>query len=263
MVMESPKRTEPAERTAAVQATEIARLAGAWAHEIRGPISVIRLNMELLAEDFADPKTPQERRLLDKIQVVLRECQRLEDMVNNFLAYIRPRPMRFVPTNLNDQVRRVLRFFAPKAQEARIEIIDYLAPDLPSVLLDPEAFHGALFNLVLNAQEAMPSGGQLVVRTYAIGDKVALDLIDTGVGMDQKTCAQIFDPFFTTKPGGSGLGLPTAKKIIEAHDGEISVQSELGRGTKVTIKLPVPPRLPPEAAATGTSPGHSGSPQPS
>jgi len=257
--MDSSKRTDQPERTAAVQATEIARLAGAWAHEIRGPISVIRLNMELLAEDFAEPKTPQERRLLDKIHVVLRECQRLEDIVNNFLAYIRPRPIRFVPTNLNEQVRRVLRLFAPKAQEARIEMIDYLAPDLPTVLLDPEAFYGALFNLVLNAQQAMPSGGQLVVRTYEIGDKVALDLIDSGVGMDQKTCSQIFDPFFTTKPGGSGLGLPTAKKIIEAHDGEITVQSELGRGTKVTIKLPVPPRLPADATPPGTSPGNSGS----
>lgn len=238
-----PKQQE-AQQRAEAQAAEIARLAGAWAHEIRGPISVIRLNMELVAEDFAEAKTPKERRLLDKIQVVLQECQRLEDMVNNFLAYIRPRPMRFVPANLNEQVRRVLRFFAPKAQEARIDIIDYLAPDLPSVLLDTEAFHGALLNLVLNAQQAMPSGGQLVVRTYAIGDKVALDLIDTGVGMDEKTRSQIFDPFFTTKPGGSGLGLPTVKKIVEAHAGEITVESELGRGTKVTIKLPVPPRLP-------------------
>lgn len=247
------QRREEAERRAAAQAAEIARLAGAWAHEIRGPISVIRLNMELLAEDFAEPKSPQERRLLDKIHIVLRECQRLADMVENFLAYIRPRPMRFAPANLNEQVRRVLRFFAPKAQEARIEIVDYLAADLPSVLLDAEAFYGALFNLVLNAQQAMPAGGQLVVRTYAIGDKVALDLIDTGVGMDEKTCAQIFDPFFTTKPGGSGLGLPTAKKVIEAHDGEITVQSELGRGTKVTVKLPVPPRLPADGGAPSAS----------
>ena len=240
------QRPEEAERRVLVQAAEIARLAGAWAHEIRNPLSVIQLNIELLAEDLANPQTPQERRVLAKLQIIQKECKRLADMVENFLAYIRPRPMRFGPAHLNEQVQRVLKFFAPKAAEAGIEIVDYLAPDLPSVLLDTEAFYGALLNLVLNAQEAMPSGGQLVVRTYAIGDKVALDLIDTGVGMDEKTCAQIFDPFFTTKPGGSGLGLPTVKKIIEAHDGEITVQSQLGRGTKVTIKLPVPPRLPAE-----------------
>lgn len=250
----SLERLEEEERRRLMaQYTEIARLAGALAHEIRNPLSTIRLNMDLLAEDFANPKNPLERRALAKIQVVQKECQRLEDLLENFLAYTRLRPMRLVPASLNEQVRRVLKFFVPKAEEKEIEIVDYLASDLPSVLLDTEAFYGALLNLVINAHEAMPSGGQLVVRTYAIGDKVALDLIDTGTGMDAATCAKIFDPFFTTKPGGSGLGLPTAKKIIEAHEGEIGIQSELGRGTKVTIKLPVPPRLPADGGPGITS----------
>jgi signal transduction histidine kinase len=226
------------------QYNEIARLAGGLAHEIRNPLSTIRLNMELLSEDLAEPKTPQERRALARIDVVQQECQRLQDLLENFLNYTRVRQLRLEPTNLNDQVKRVLDFFAAKAAEARIEVVDYLATDLPSVLLDREAFHGALLNLVINAQQAMPQGGQLVVRTYDIGDRVALDLIDTGCGMDQKTAAQVFDAFFSTKPGGSGLGLPTARKIVEAHDGQIAVQSELGRGTKFTIRLPVPPRLP-------------------
>ncbi len=148
------------------------------------------------------------------------------------------------------QVRQVLDFFRPKAAEARIEIVDYLASDLPTVLLDREAFHGALLNLVLNAEQAMPDGGQLVVRTYGTPDGVALDLIDTGCGMDDETQAHVFDAFFSTKRGGSGLGLPTARKIIEAHGGQISLQSEPGRGTQFTIKLPVPPRLPGEGART-------------
>lgn len=230
------------------QYTEIARLAGGLAHEIKNPLSTIRLNMELLAEDFAEPATPKERRALAKIEVVERECQRLYELLENFLAYTRVRQVRPEPANLNEQVRRVLEFFAPKAAEAGIEVVDYLASDLPSVLVDCEAFHGALLNLVLNAEQAMPEGGQLVVRTYAIGDRVALDLIDTGVGMDARTCSQIFDAFFSTKPGGSGLGLPIARKIIEAHDGQIAVQSEPGRGTKFTIRLPVPPRLPGDGA---------------
>ena len=137
----------------------------------------------------------------------------------------------------------MLDFFGPKAKEAGIEVVDYLESDLPTVLLDREAFHGALLNLVLNAEQAMPGGGQLVVRTSAAGDRVALDLIDTGCGMDPRTCEQIFDAFFSTKRGGSGLGLPTARKIVEAHGGKISVQSEPGRGTQFTIKLPVLPRL--------------------
>ena len=108
------------------------------------------------------------------------------------------------------------------------------------MLLDRESFHGALLNLVLNAQQAMPEGGQLVVRTYNTAQGVALDLIDTGCGMDAETQAHAFDAFYSTKRGGSGLGLPTTRKIIEAHGGRITVQSEPGRGTQFTIALPVP-----------------------
>ena len=92
----------------------------------------------------------------------------------------------------------------------------------------------------------MQQGGQLVVRSYGTPDGVALDLIDTGCGMDEATQAKVFDAFFSMKRGGSGLGLPTAQKIIEGHGGRISLQSEVGRGTQVTIKLPVPARLPAE-----------------
>ena len=119
----------------------------------------------------------------------------------------------------------------------------YLDPELPTVMLDREAFRRALLNLILNAKQAMPDGGQLTVRTVAQGDNVAIHLIDTGCGMDDRTASKMFEAFFSTKPGGSGLGLPTTQKIIEGHGGRISVESEVGRGTQFTIELPVPPRL--------------------
>lgn len=231
------------------QYTEIARLAGGLAHEIKNPLSTIRLNMELLAEEFTDPENPRDRRALAKVAVVQRECQRLQDLLEGFLNYAKVRRLKLEPTNLNEVVSDVLRFFAPKAKEGRIEVIDYLAADLPTILLDRETFRGALLNLVLNAQQAMPNGGQLVVRTSAQGDRVALDLIDTGCGMDEKTREHAFEAFYSTKPGGSGLGLPTTRKIVEAHGGEISLQSEPGCGTQFVLKFPVLPRL----AADGTS----------
>jgi two-component system, NtrC family, sensor histidine kinase HydH len=230
------------------QYTEIARLAGGLAHEIKNPLSTIRLNMELLAEDLAASESPRDRRMLRKVQIVERECQRLQDLLDNFLNYTKLRRLKLEPSDLNEQVRQVLEFFRPKAVESKIELIDYLTSDLPTVLLDREAFHGALLNLVLNAQQAMPDGGQLVVRTHLTREGAALDLIDTGCGMDSETRARIFETFFSTKPGGSGLGLPTARKIIEAHGGRIDLQSEKGRGTQVTIALPVPARLPANAA---------------
>jgi len=228
--------------------TEIARLVGGLAHEIKNPLSTISLNMELLAEDFTDAQTQHERRALAKVQVVQRECRRLQDLLDDFLSFAKAHRLRLQPSDLNRQVKRVLDFFRPKAAEAGIEVVDYPAADLPTVLLDREAFHGALLNLVLNAQQAMPKGGQLVVRTYGTADGVALDLIDTGCGMEEKTRTQIFDAFFSTKRGGSSLGLPTTRRIIESHGGQITLQSELGHGTQFTVKLPMPPRLPQEVA---------------
>mgnify|MGYP000229959067 FL=1 len=228
--------------------TEIARLAGGLAHEIKNPLSTIRLNMDLLAEEFAGSDSPRDKRVMRKVEMVRNECRRLEDLLNEFLNFAKPHQLKLEPTDLNERIRAAIDFFRPEAAAARIEIIDYLLSDLPTVLLDREAFHGVLINLIRNARQAMPQGGQLVVRTYVSPDGVALDLIDTGVGMDAPTQAKVFDAFFSTKPGGAGLGLPTAKKIVEAHGGTIRVQSEPGRGTQFTITLPLPARLPNEGA---------------
>jgi signal transduction histidine kinase len=225
------------------QYTEIARLAGALAHEIKNPLSTIRLNMELLAEDLEEAQTPAQRRAAKRIDVVQRECQRLQDLLDDFLQYARVRHLHLVPTDLNKEINDTLDFFQPEAAEAHVEIVRYLDPELPTVLLDREAFRGALFNLILNAKQAMPEGGQLMIRTAATNGSVALHLIDTGIGMDERTAAQMFDAFFSTKSGGSGLGLPTTAKIIDAHHGRITVQSEVGHGTQITIELPVPARL--------------------
>ncbi|MBI2826116.1 MAG: sensor histidine kinase [Planctomycetia bacterium] len=223
--------------------TEIARLAGGLAHEIKNPLSTIGLNMELLAEDFGQDDSPRARRALAKIAVVERECQRLQNLLDDFLNFAKVRKPRLESSDLNEEVRRVLDFLRPKAQEGRIEVVSYLQSDLPGVLLDRETFQSALLNLVINAQQAMPDGGQLVVSTETTPRGVALHLIDTGCGMDERTRARIFEAFYSTKTGGSGLGLPIARKIVEAHGGQIRVESEPGRGTHFTIELPVPPRL--------------------
>ena len=225
------------------QYTQIARLAGALAHEIKNPLSTIRLNMELLAEDLEETPSPAQQRAAKRIALVRSECLRLQELLDDFLNYAKVRHLDLQPTDLNTEVTEALEFFAPEIAQSSIEIIPYLDPDLPSVLIDREAFRGAFSNLILNAKQAMPQGGQLVVRTAALDHNIALYLIDSGCGMDENTAAQMFDAFFSTKPGGSGLGLPTTAKIIEAHGGRIRVQSEVGRGTQFTIELPIPPRL--------------------
>jgi len=242
--MTTQPTVENSHRRLVEQYTEMARLAGGLAHEIKNPLSTIRLNMQLLAEDLEEVQTPAGRRSQKRIEVMQRECQRLQDLLDDFLQFAKVRYLQRVPTDLNREIEDILDFFAPQAQGARVEIIRYLDPELPTVMLDREAFRGAMLNLILNAMQAMPEGGELVVRTSeAGGGNVALYLIDTGCGMDDRTASRMFDTFFSTKPGGSGLGLPTTAKIIESHGGRISVQSEIGRGTQFTIELPVPARL--------------------
>lgn len=229
------------------QYAEIARLAGGLAHEIKNPLSTIRLNMQLLAEDLLDDQaevpSPEQRRAAKRIDAVTRECNRLQSLLDDFLNYAKVRRVALEPRDLNQEIVDALDFFEPECQAAGIEIIPYLDPELPGVLLDREAFRGALMNLLLNAKQAMPDGGQLVVQTRGHGAQAAIYLTDTGQGMDDRTASQMFETFFSTKPGGSGLGLPTTAKLIEAHGGTISVESELGRGTRITIELPAVARL--------------------
>jgi len=221
------------------QYAEIARLAGWLAHEIKNPLSTIRLNMELLAEDLEEIDSPQSRRAQRKIDIVQKECRRLEELLNNF----HDQRLELHPADLNREIKSILDFFRPTAEESRIEIVEYLASNLPTVPLDQRAFHRVMLNLVLNAQQAMPQGGQLVVRTRPVGSEVAIDLIDTGIGMDTETLSRLFELFYSTKRDGNGLGLPTAQKIIDGHGGRMTVQSEPNCGTQFTIMLPSLPRI--------------------
>jgi signal transduction histidine kinase len=137
----------------------------------------------------------------------------------------------------------VLRAYQAQADHFRVQVIKYLDPELPSMLLHSDSMQAALMNLVKNALEAMNEGGELVLHTYATGEGITLDLIDNGCGMDENTAIHIFEPFYSTKHGGSGLGLPMARKIIEAHGGRITVQSDIGRGTKFSLEFPILPRI--------------------
>jgi signal transduction histidine kinase len=222
---------------------QIAEMAGALAHEIKNPLSVIRMNIDLLAEDFSSSTPPDQRRTLRKIEIVQRQCERLQHLLDDFLKFARLRQLQLTPGSLNELVNRVLDMFTPQARAANVDIVRYLDADLPSILLDEQTLQSALTNLVKNSLEAMPDGGRLEARTRLTRSGVALDLIDTGTGIDERDLMHVFEAFYSTKDGGSGLGLPTAHKVIEAHRGRINFQSEVGRGTQFTLEFPTPPRL--------------------
>ena len=225
------------------QYEELAELAGSLAHEIKNPLSVIHMNIDLLSEELTESEAPIRRRALEKVDIVRMQCERMEALLRDFLRFARLRDIDLTPGSLNEQIDRVLRAYQAQADAANVDVVRYLDPDLPAILLHSDSLQAALMNLVKNALEAMPDGGSLWARTYTTRGGAALDLIDTGDGMDDNTAMHMFEPFYSTKSGGSGLGLPTARKIIEAHGGRIAVQTEVGRGTKFVLEFPVPPRL--------------------
>jgi len=220
------------------QYAEIAFLAGGLAHEIKNPLSTIGLNLELMAEDLGPAESPRDRRLLQRIERVQTECRRLEAILKAFLQFARVGELDRVATDLNVEVREFIDFFQPHAAEHGIDVSPHLAVDLPPVSVDRALLRQVLLNLALNAQQAMPGGGLLELQTCAKDGRVLIELIDNGRGMDAATREKMFQVFFSTKPGGSGLGLPTVRKIVEAHGGTISCESEPGQGTRFTISLP-------------------------
>lgn len=221
------------------QYAELAELAGGFIHEIKNHLSTLSLNLQLLSEDFENPETQRERRAQTRFQRLQGECQRLVDVSNDFLRFARLQELEKRPCALGEVVQTMLDFFSPTARQANVAINLYVPSDLPMVRLDPEQFQQALLNLLLNAEQAMPEGGEITILGAAEPENVRLEIIDTGPGMPPEVMAKVFKPFYTTKPGGNGLGLPITRKIIEAHGGTLEVQSEAGRGTKFTIHLPI------------------------
>jgi two-component system sensor histidine kinase HydH len=229
---------------------ELAELAGSFIHEIKNRLSTLGLNLQLLAEDFQDPQSQKERRAFERVSRLQTECQRLVDVSNDFLRFARVKDLDLQPADLGEVIEELVDFFGPMARQNQIEIKSYLPADLPLLPLDREMFKQALLNLLLNAQQAMPEGGKLTIQAVVEagerpeasatgGGTLCLMLIDTGKGMTPEVAAKVFRPFFSTKPGGTGLGLATTRRIIEAHGGRIELQSAAGRGTKVTIRLPI------------------------
>jgi signal transduction histidine kinase len=218
--------------------TELAELAGGFIHELKNHLSTLGLNLQLLAEDLEAAETQRERRTRDRIGRLQSECGRLVDIANDFLRFARLKDLDFRPAALGTVIEDMVDFFNPTARAADVTFKLYVPADLPAVALDVDQFKQALLNLMLNAEQAMPAGGEVTIQASGADGGVCLDLIDTGPGMPAEVLAQVFKPFFSTKPGGTGLGLSITRKIVEAHGGRIGVQSEPGRGTKFSLWLP-------------------------
>lgn len=208
-------------------------LSAGLAHEIRNPLSAIKTFVQLL------PKKISNEAFLNKFQVTVpRELNRINDLIENLLELVRPPKMKFEAIALMDCLSQVADLYRDKLEDAKISLDITKDVPLREIWADGEYLVRAFSNLIINARQAMPEGGNLTIKATELVGGVQLEFIDTGVGMDQDTRENVFNPFFTTKDSGTGLGLALTLKIIQEHGGDIDVTSILGSGTTFTLTLP-------------------------
>jgi two-component system NtrC family sensor kinase len=214
----------------------LGQLAAGVAHEINNPLTSILLNAHLVLES-RPPGDPA----AEKVRLIAEETARCSRIVKGLLEFARQAPPERSPVDLNDLLERTAALLAGQAGESGIRIESRLDRSLPLLDLDPAQVQQVLWNLVLNACEAMPAGGTVTIESRRSADGLAAEVVvlDTGVGIPPENLGRVFDPFFTTKKAGTGLGLAVSYGLVEQHGGSIEVQSEAGRGSTFTIKWPL------------------------
>ena len=227
------QETLESERIAALQL-----LAAGVAHEIGNPLNSLTIHLQLLERRLR--KLPEQERdqFTQPLTIAQEEIKRLDTIVTQFLRAIRPAPLQRAPRDLSSLVRDTAAFLQPELKSRNILLELDLAPGLPLLDVDEDQLKQAFYNIIKNASEAMKQGGLLKIRTSADGEWINVTFADTGGGMTQETMARVFEPYFTTKKTGSGLGLMITQRIVRAHGGEVVLESDPGRGLRLTIRLP-------------------------
>src|ERR1700730_7887468 len=214
----------------------VGRITAGVAHEVKNPLNSMRLWLENLKESLP---ADQESGAQQAVSVLDKEIDRLDAVVKRFLDFTRPMDIRLEATQLSQLLPEVLEIAQPQLQKAGIQLAQLLPIDVPEVYVDRALLKQAVLNLVLNAAEAMPNGGQLSLVLSRRGEMAEITVQDTGKGIPPENKQKIFQLFFTTRPGGSGIGLASAFRIVQLHNGSIDFTSEVGRGTTFRIELPL------------------------
>ena len=211
---------------------ELSELAGGLAHEIRNPLSTLKVNLQLLAEDLsAESESNLRRRSLLRLETLQSETERLQILLDNFLKLVSGHEIHTQPVDVRNVVRHLVAFFTPRAAQLAIRLRLLLSSPALISDLDESLLHPPLSTSCLNAQQAMPDGGELLVEATAEGEWARIDVTDTGIGIAAEELDKLFKPFFSTRKGGSGLGLSVTRRIASGHEGNIQWQAALVTAT--------------------------------
>jgi two-component system NtrC family sensor kinase len=214
----------------------LGKMAAGVAHEINNPLTSILINTHLMLE-----KLEKRHEFFENLSLIADETSRCTQIVKGLLEFARQNPPQKVLTNINDLIERTTLLLENQASFQNIRIVKELDHSLPPIKLDKSKIQQVFWNLMLNACQAMPKGGQILISDKLSEDKKYIEVrfIDNGLGIPKENLNKLFDPFFTTKGSGTGLGLAVSYGIIQQHEGKIEVKSELGQGTVFTLSLPL------------------------
>jgi len=227
------RRTRHAERLA-----ELGTLTGGLAHEIKNPLSTVGLNLQLLREDL-EASNSAFPRIINRLSTVQQETGRLREILDDFLRYAGRIEIDRRPVELNRLLEQLVDFLSPQAGLQRVQLRLKRAPQDVIASVDARLVKQAVLNLMLNGLQAMPSGGELILALGNGDGQAVIDVTDTGPGIPPDTVEKIFQAYYSTKKGGTGLGLAMAKRIAQEHGGSIAVQSEIGKGSNFSLRLPL------------------------
>jgi signal transduction histidine kinase len=212
----------------------IGRLMSGVAHEVKNPLNAMVLQLEVLKARLGD----QGKKVQPQVEILGEEIRRLDRVVKTFLDFTRPVEMHPVDAEIAPLVREVFALAEPQARENNVQLIFAGDGAAPPLRVDRDLIKQALLNLVLNGCQAMPQGGELKITPHAVPNAVELEIRDSGVGIPPDAQKRIFSLFYTTKPGGTGVGLAMAFRVVQLHNGTIDFSSEVNRGTTFRVTLP-------------------------
>lgn len=235
-VTETRKRTE--EQIESERLNAFTLLAAGVAHELGNPLNSLTIHLQLMERRLKKMGAKGEA-LKEHLEVATGEIKRLDFIIGQFLAAIRPTKPQLQRVQLRELLDECVRFLQPEIEQAQVKLKLDLRADLPSMLLDANQMKQAVYNLIRNACQAMPGGGTLTISGTFTDYEVRLSFEDTGKGISSEQMQKLFQPFATTRNTGTGLGLLIVRRIIREHGGEIDIESREGQGTRVSLWLPL------------------------